>query len=73
MNFLGPFLGILWEIFGKSLGNLWDVPRNCLESYFNIEGIDLCIKTMVFVKILSQFTRKTKLDPWKCKRQAHRT
>ena len=52
VNFLGPFLGILWEIFGTLL---W----NCLESHFNIEGIE----TMVFVKILSQCTRKTKLDP----------
>ena len=35
-NYFGIILGILWEIFGKSLGN-----------YFDMEGIDLFVKIMV--------------------------
>ena len=43
-NFLG---GIIWEeLFGRNfLFTLW---------YLNMEGIDLYVKIMVFVKILSQ-------------------
>ena len=47
-NFLG---GIFWEkFFGRNyLFTLW---------YLNMEGIDLYVKILVFVKILSQWRRK---------------
>ena len=55
-NFLG---GTFWaEFFGRnSLFTLW---------YLNMEGIDLYVKILVFVKILSQGRRRRKegnLDP----------
>ena len=43
------------KFFGNSLGiDLW----NSLESYLNMEVIDLFVKILVFVKILSQWRRK---------------
>ena len=47
-NFLGGFFGrifmggIFWEDFFE---------RNSTKSYLNIEGIDLLVKILVFVKI----------------------
>ena len=53
-DFLGGFFGrILWEDFflgGFFGGFFW---RNSL-CYFNVEGIDLFVKILVFVKILSK-------------------
>ena len=57
-NFLGGIL--LKEFFGRnSLFTLW---------YLNMEGIDLYVKILVFVKILTQGRRRRKeggrnLDP----------
>ena len=47
-DFLGIFLGIIGEF-------LWNPLWNSLESYLNIEGINLFVKILVFVKILSQW------------------
>ena len=41
--------GFFWEDF---------FGRNSTKSYLNMEGIDLFVKILVFVKILSQWRRK---------------
>ena len=73
------FWGIFWRIFWKDfrriflggfLGGLFleeFFGRNSLF-YFNVEGIDLFVKILVFVKILSKSRRRkegrrTNLDP----------
>ena len=50
-NFLGRFFwgGILWEEFFVYIVKV----KVCL-SYLSMEGIDLFVKILVFVKILSQ-------------------
>ena len=58
-NFLG---GFFWEDFLEDF-----FGRNSTKSYLNIEGIDLFVKILVFVKILSKSRRKEEggqnLDP----------
>ena len=58
-DFLGGFFGRIF--FGRIfLGGLFleeIFGRNSLF-YFNVEGIDLFVKILVFVKILSESTRK---------------
>ena len=62
-DFLGGFFGrILWEDFflgGFFWEDFWEdcIWRNSLF-YFNVEGIDLFVKILVFVKIFSKSTRK---------------
>ena len=52
-NFLGGFFGriffggFFWEDFWEDL-----FGRNSTKSYLSIEGIDLFVKILVFVKIL---------------------
>ena len=74
-NFFG-FFWIFWgeilEFVLKFFGNLSEgffredfFRRNSLF-YFNVEGIDFFVKILVFVKILSESTRKEggqNLDP----------
>ena len=64
------FWRIFWEdIFGRIFmgGFLWEdffgeyfFGRNSTKSYLNIEGIDLLVKILVFVKIL--YLRKGRKD-----------
>ena len=66
-NFLGGFFwqdflgrnslgGFFWEVFfGR---NSYIVKVVSQLSYLNMEGIDLFVKILVFVKILSESTRK---------------
>ena len=64
-KFFGFFGKIFWEDFlGGFLGGFfW---RNSL-CYFNVEGIDLFVKILVFVKILSKSQKEGRiLDPQKC-------
>ena len=66
-NFLGEIFleGFIRRIF--LVGFFWE---DCLERnslfYFNVEGIDLFVKILVFVKILSKSKkegRRKNLDP----------
>ena len=43
-------MGILWKLFGNSLEILWEG--------LNIKGIDLFVRTLVFVKILGKGKKK---------------
>ena len=50
------FEGILLEFFVNSL---W----NALESYLNMEGINLFVKILVYVEILVSMKKDENLDP----------
>ena len=78
LNFLGTvwdFFGFFWKFFRNSLGFLRDIfgdlLRNILkivilgEFLGNMKRIDLFVKILVFVKILSKSRRKEGnfLDP----------
>ena len=72
-NFLEGFLGgFFWEDFWEDC--IW---RNSLF-YFNVEGIDLFVKILVFVKILGKSRRRkegrrTKFRSLEVRLQVHRT
>ena len=70
LEFFWDFWGIFWDVFGNFLGIFWEFfgnsLLNSLESYLNIEGINLFVKILVFIKISSQWRRKEEgknLDP----------
>ena len=81
--FLGNFFGgFFWEDFFWRIflgGFLWEefFGRNSTKSYLNIEGIDLLVKILVFVKIL--YLRKgrkegrRKFKSLEVRLQVHRT
>ena len=65
-EFFGDFFGnFLDDFFGRNFlgGIFWeDILRGILclhcESYLNMKGIDLFVKILVFVKILSQWKKE---------------
>jgi hypothetical protein len=58
MEILWESLGVLWEFFGKSADCLHSESQMITKSYLNMEGIDLFVKILVFVEILSQLRRR---------------
>ena len=71
---LSGFFFDIWRIFRIFFGFFWNFWEDflegilCLHCYLNMKGIDLFVKILVFVKILSQWRRKEEgktrnLDP----------
>ena len=64
----GIFFGFFWKFFRNSLGFLRDIFGDLLRNFLkivilgeflgNMKRIDLFVKILVFVKILSQWRRK---------------
>ena len=66
--------GFFWEdFFGRTFGR--NFGRNSTKSYLNIEGIDLFVKILVFVKILYFRKGRTegKFKSLEVRLQVHRT
>ena len=59
-TFLKSFRGFFGRFFGKYLGKFWGKFLRILWAIWIQKGIDLFVKILIFVKILSEWRRKTK-------------
>ena len=71
-NFLG---GFFWEDFFRGFFGEDFLGRNSTKSYYNIEGIDLFVNILVFVKILylRKGRKEGKFKSLEVRLQVHRT
>ena len=64
---------ILWDFYINSIEILLEFFGISLGSFLNMEEIDLFVKILIFVKILSKWRRKKNFEFLEVRLQVHRT